>query len=140
MRRGFTLVELLVVIAVIAILVALLIPAVQAAREAARRITCANHMKQFALAVANYTSAHDDRLPPVALGFFGTSGARPLPKGRWECDEMAGPQSPGWRIAVLPFLFDEMAQFVSFVCRGPNCSSAPYRENLGATRSGNIWE
>ena len=62
-RRGFTLVELLVVIAIIGVLVGLLLPAVQAAREAARRMSCSNNMAQLGLAIHNYEFSRE-HLPP----------------------------------------------------------------------------
>lgn len=92
-RRGFTLIELLVVIAIIAILVALLLPAVQQAREAARRSSCKNNLKQLGIAIHNY---HD------------THGV--LPAGYYAGDLVGDGEGDGrdarygWNSMILPFI------------------------------------
>ncbi len=91
-KSGFTLVELLVVIAIIGILVGLLLPAVQAAREAARRIQCANNMKQIGLAMHNYHNSHRT-FPPLGIGPIQL-GVRPKLE-----------YSPySWAVLLMPFL------------------------------------
>ena len=92
-RSGFTLVELLVVIAIIGILVALLLPAVQAAREAGRRSSCQNNLKQLALAAHNFHDTYKSRLPPGAANDMNPFG------------DAAGPQwGSSWKVYILPFI------------------------------------
>ena len=94
-KRGFTLVELLVVIAIIGVLVALLLPAVQAAREAARRMSCSNKMKQIGLALHNYHDTHKV-FPPDAIWAGATPGGNPK--------VLDQPRHFTWMCLILPFM------------------------------------
>jgi prepilin-type N-terminal cleavage/methylation domain-containing protein len=114
-RCAFTLVELLVVIAIIGILVALLLPAIQAAREAARRSTCTNQLKQIALAWLLHHDTHK---------FF--------PSGGWGYNFMADPDrgsgetQPGsWAYSCLPYMEEQAIWQIGSGIKDPNLEKAP---------------
>lgn len=110
--RGFTLVELLVVIAIIGVLVALLLPAVQAAREAARRMSCGNNLKQVGLALQNYHSSRRS-FPPgnISEGGIGTQ------------------HYTTWTIEILPYMELQAVYDLFKENQDPSVSGSQFLEN-----------
>ena len=130
LKQGFTLIELLCVIALIGILVAMFLPAVQAVREAARRLSCQNNLKQLALAIQNYESARQ-QFPPGTLGFAGTLlGPRSLfPINDSDSENsLFNNQNSSWMVQILPFIEQSaLADQLPSICTDGNSSYREFR-------------
>ncbi len=123
-RRGFTLIELLVVIAIIAVLIAMLLPAVQAAREAGRRASCVNNLKQLGLGLANYESSNGT-LPMSSILQYANpaTDVNPVFKSYWS---VVGRMTPYLEQAAL---FNQI-NFDWKSSDPPNLTSAGYKIGL----------
>lgn len=130
-KKGFTLVELLVVIAIIGVMVGLLLPAVQAAREAARRMSCGNNMKQIGLGLHNYESTF--KLLPL-----NRSSGDPIPD-----PAPLTARSLSWMVGVLPFVeqqavydtIDFNFESTNDPRNGPNFNAPPPFSNAAVART-----
>ena len=126
LSRGFTLVELLVVIAIIGILIGMLLPAVQQVREAARRIECANNLKQISLACLNYESAHNE----FPAGRHGLEA--PQPNHAAHAPGVNSYDGTSFLVTILPFIEQQNAydlmhvKELTLASHGTGVLAAPY--------------
>lgn len=120
-RAGFTVIELLVVLAVIGVLIALLLPAVQQTRESARRSQCQNHLKQIALATVQFEEIN---------GAFPPARIQPRPNETDPALECGG-EEPTWLIRILPWL-DAASQYSQWELYNP------FRLHDDAQRNANL--
>ncbi|HTM54566.1 MAG TPA: DUF1559 domain-containing protein [Pirellulales bacterium] len=127
-KSAFTLVELLVVIAIIGVLVSLLLPAVQTARESARRMQCANNLKQMALAVHNYVDTYTS--VPIGHMYRGIFDGNP--------NDADGGTGFGWGTAILPYI-EQTAIYNQFNLLLPISNSSKSRNLTLAQTPVNIF-
>lgn len=143
-RGGFTLVELLAVIAIIGLLAAMLLPAVQGARESARRTGCANNLKQLGIALAGY-EASNGRFPAAGRGYSWCDSNKTIPPAGGTITAEGDPEvyNSNGLVELLPFLEEQKVydlfnhQEAYSDCGGPGANGGNAWLNKAGTLVGN---